>query len=148
MGTDLSRKRFKPDRDFSHVTMQQGRVQLDSDWNEQAEILDRRLRSETVDIVGRCVVPEETPDGFKIEVSGSTLTIGSGRAYVHGLQAENHGAAPAVFDPVLAEERGSSPLDVDDQPYIRDGSVTVPSASGTYLVYLEVWQREVTHLQR
>jgi hypothetical protein len=146
MGTDLSRKRFKPDHDFSGVTMQQGRVQLDSDWNEQADILDRRLRSETVDIVGRCFVPEETPDGFKIEVSGATLTIGTGRAYVHGLQAENHGTAPPMFDPVLAEERGSTPRDLDDQPYLRDGAVAIPSAPGTYLVYLEVWQREVTHL--
>ncbi len=47
--------------------MQQGRVQLDADWNEWNEILDRRWRSETIDIIGRCVVPLETPNGFEIQ---------------------------------------------------------------------------------
>ena len=46
--------------------MQQGRVQVDADWNELAELVYRRLRAETVDIMGRCAVPRQTPDGFLI----------------------------------------------------------------------------------
>ena len=63
---------------FSAVLMQQGRVQLDADWNEQGAILDRRWRAETTDLIGRCGVPKETPDGFKITAAGDTFTIGPG----------------------------------------------------------------------
>ncbi len=61
MSSDISRQRFNPTNDFSSVLMQQGRVQLDADWNEGNDILDRHWRSETIDIIGRCVVPLETP---------------------------------------------------------------------------------------
>ena len=43
MSGDYSRVRFDPKNDFSGVLMQQGRVQLDADWNELVELLDRRL---------------------------------------------------------------------------------------------------------
>ena len=72
MSSDISRQRFNPTNDFQNVLMQQGRVQLDADWNEWNEILDRRWRSETIDIIGRCVVPLETPDGFEIQLSGGS----------------------------------------------------------------------------
>src|SRR5438128_12525247 len=103
MGGDYSWLTFDPRRDHAGVLMQQGRVQLDSDWNEQVELLDRRLRAETTDIIGRAVVPRETPDGFRIEAIGGALTIGRGRMYVDGLLAENHGAGAAEYDPVLGE---------------------------------------------
>ena len=107
--------------------MQQGRVQLDADWNEWNEILDRRWRSETIDIIGRCVVPLETPDGFEIQISGGSLTIGRGRIYVHGLQAENHGDGRLEFDPVLAESRGTlDPLPYDEQPYFPNAATERP----------------------
>ena len=44
MSGDYSRQRFDPRKQFSAVLMQQGRVQLDADWNEQGAILDRRWR--------------------------------------------------------------------------------------------------------
>ena len=50
MSGDYSRQRFDPQRDFSGVLMQQGRVQLDADWNEQVELADRRWRAETSDL--------------------------------------------------------------------------------------------------
>jgi len=42
MSGDYSRKTFDPLRDFSGVLMQQGRVQLDADWNELVGIISRR----------------------------------------------------------------------------------------------------------
>lgn len=78
MSGDYSRVRFDPLADYSGVQMQQGRVQLDSDWNEWAAILDRRRRAESVDtfgihpkpgISGVAVVSPQTPDAFKIEVA-------------------------------------------------------------------------------
>jgi hypothetical protein len=149
MSGDDSRKTFDPLRDFSGVLMQQGRVQLDADWNELVGIISRRLRAETTDIIGRGTVPKETPDGFKIEISGGTLTIGRGRIYVDGLLAENHGKSPLEFDPVLAEQRGTLAVPYDEQPYFPNAATVAPAPTegGPHLVYLDVWQREVTYLQ-
>jgi hypothetical protein len=149
MSGDYSRKTFDPLRDFSGVLMQQGRVQLDADWNELVGIISRRLRAETTDIIGRGTVPKETPDGFKIEISGGVLTIGRGRIYVDGLLAENHGQPPLEFDAVLGEERGTLPVPYDEQPYFPNAATVAPAPTegGPYLVYLDVWQREVTYLE-
>jgi hypothetical protein len=149
MSGDYSRETFDPRRDFSGVLMQQGRVQLDADWNELVEIISRRLRAETTDIIGRCTVPAETPDGFKIEVSGGVLAIGRGRIYVDGLLAENHGKSPLEFDAVLGEQRGTLAVPYDEQPYFPNAAAIapVPTEGGPFLVYLDVWQREVTYLE-
>ena len=149
MSLDISKKAFDPINDFSGVLMQQGRVQLDSDWNELIDILDRRLRAGTMDIIGRAVVPKETPDGFKIGISGGKLTIGAGRMYVDGLLAENHGRLPYTFDPVLAEERSDLPVPYDEQPYLPNAADVSPQPrdGGPHLVYLDVWRRVVSHLQ-
>ncbi|MGB8340804.1 MAG: DUF6519 domain-containing protein [Chthoniobacterales bacterium] len=146
MSSDISRQRFNPTNDFQNVLMQQGRVQLDADWNEWNEILDRRWRSETIDIIGRCVVPLETPHGFEIELSGGSLTIGRGRIYVHGLQAENHGAGDLEFDAILAESRGLDPIAYEKQPYFPNATA-LPKTGGPHLVYLDVWEREVTAVE-
>jgi hypothetical protein len=84
MSGDYSRVRFDPLADFSGMQMQQGRVQLDSDWNEWAAILDRRRRAESVDtfgvhpkpgITGVAVVSPQTPDAFKIEVAADGIGL-------------------------------------------------------------------------
>ncbi len=155
MSGDYSRVRFDPSLDLSGVLMQQGRVQLDSDWNEWVAVLERRLRAENVDtfgvelipgITGVAVVSPQTPDAFKIEAAGGTITLGRGRMYVDGLLAENHGGGTAEFDPVLAELRGQTSLAYDQQPYFP-APPALPTA-GTHLAYLEVWQRELTYLER
>src|SRR5690349_19332579 len=116
MRGDFSRFTFNPRRDYSAVRQQQGRVSLDSDWNEQADGLDRRLRAAMVDMFGRVFFAG--PDAFRIAVSGRDLSIGRGRVYLDGLVAENHGAGPLVWDPVLAEEYGQSPVPYTAQPYL------------------------------
>ena len=73
MSGDYSRKTFKFRHNYSSVLMQQGRVQLDADWNEQIAINLRRQRAETVDTMGRAVVPSETADGFKLELNAGVL---------------------------------------------------------------------------
>jgi uncharacterized protein DUF6519/parallel beta helix pectate lyase-like protein len=148
MAGDYTRVTFDPHRDHAAVLMQQGRVTLDADWNELVELIDRRLRAETIDIIGRCVVPKETPDGFKIGLGGGTLTIGQGRAYVHGILTECHGADPTVYDPVLGEVHGTEPLAYEKQPYFPNAAAVAPlPTTGTYLAYLDVWRREVTALE-
>src|SRR5690348_18156160 len=97
MGGDYSRVTFKPLRDYNGVLKQQGRVGLDADHNELVEIVDRRWRAESIDIMGRDVVPvlnSENTTAFQIEVASSppnSFTIGRGRMYVDGLLVECHG---------------------------------------------------------
>jgi hypothetical protein len=148
MAGDNTRMTFKPRKDYAGVLMQQGRVTLDADWNELVEALDRRLRAEIVDTIGRCVYSRETPDAFHIALSGGNLTIGRGRAYVHGLLVENHGADPTEYDPVLGEVRGTQPVDYDKQPYLPNAAAVAPlPTSGTFVAYVDAWQREVTYLE-
>jgi parallel beta-helix repeat protein len=146
MSFDNSRHIFDPGNDYLGVIMQQGRVQLDADWNDLVAQITRRLQAGTLDTVGRAVVPRETADGFLITAAGDDLSIGRGRIYVDGLLAENHGPVPDQWDPVLAELTGSAGLSYDEQPYYPNPPA-LPTG-GPHLVYLDVWQREVTYLQQ
>jgi hypothetical protein len=147
MGLDFSRLRFDARKDFLGVLMQQGRVQLDSDWNDWVAELARRIQAGSLDTVGAAAVPRETPDGFLIEAAGGALTIGAGRMYVDGLLVENHGAPPAdEWNRRLAELTSTNPIDYTAQPYLPNPPA-LPDGAGPHLVYVDVWQREVGHLQ-
>lgn len=167
MSFDSSRFTFNPWNDFSGVVMQQGRVQLDSEWNEWLAELARRIQAGTYDTLGQAVYPATTPDAFKIALAGNSITIGVGRMYVDGLLVENHGlTAPAfqgwvptsttnpggtnaTWDPALAELFINTPVDYASQPYYPNVSVVAPfpTSGGPYLIYLDVWQRELTFLE-
>jgi len=115
MSGDYSRldSSASPLKDYREVLMQQGRVQLDADWNELVDIVDRRIRAQTVDTIGLATVPKQTPDGFKIALTGGVPTIGAGRMYVDGLLAENHGqphAAAPQLDSGQLTEFDASPI--------------------------------------
>jgi hypothetical protein len=149
MGADVTRVSFDPTKGYAGVLKQQGRVALDADWNELVELIDRRWRSETIDIIGRCAVPRSTKDAFLVDVSGAVPTIGVGRAYVDGLQAECRGAAGALeFDASLGEERGSAPMPLTEQPFAHavaagERDPFSPPLRSPALAYLEVWERDV-----
>jgi len=156
MSADLSRERFDPHRDFAGVILQQGRLLLDADFNELVRILDRRLRAETVDlttfaelagapVAGSAWVPRATPNAMKVSVVGGELMIGRGRMYVDGLLVENHGGEPWALDEVLAEEAGTTDVAHGSQPHWPTPDA-LPT-SGAHLAYLDVWQREVTHIE-
>ncbi|HYE29035.1 MAG TPA: DUF6519 domain-containing protein [Allosphingosinicella sp.] len=164
MGGDYSRSSFSALRDFAGVLLQQGHPTLDADWNELVAIFERRLRAQTVDTIGRAVVPLETPTGFEIRLApGPALTIGRGRMYVDGLLAENHGLigadAPPAFD--RAREIDNRPAGVLDEPISTEPNdfinytvqpylplpPALPATNGPHLAYLDVWQREVTPLK-
>lgn len=163
MGFDNSRRSFKPWKDYTRPVIQQGRPQLDSDWNEGQDAVARRIQAGTMDTLGRAVVPATTPYAFKInasqDASGQHITIGAGRMYVDGLLAENHGPVDAAqWDPALAELSGAPPeaaevgLDFTQQPYFLDAdtylaSLVAAGSTGPFLAYLDVWQRAVTYLE-
>jgi len=103
---DNSRFTFDPWKNYAGVVMEQGRVQLDADWNEWLAELSRRIQAGTLDIMGHASYPPTTPAAFQITaISGApnTVTIGCGRMYVDGLLAENHGLhSTASWDSGLA----------------------------------------------
>ncbi|MEO8454455.1 MAG: DUF6519 domain-containing protein [Sphingomicrobium sp.] len=156
MSIDYSKVLLNGLRDYSGVKIGQGRVLLDSDFNELTDVLDRRLRALGGDMLGRVSVSATTPDAFKIAAVPGGLTIGIGRLYVDGLCAECHGAestaaAERVVDDNLGEARYANPipyaaLPVSLQPY-QPQPEPLPF-SGTHLVYLDVWKRPVSHLEQ
>lgn len=152
MGGDYTRWTFDPARDYAELFKQQGRVDLDADWNELVEIVNRRWRAETIDIIGRAVVPESTPNAFQITPTGpGQFSIGVGRMYVDGLLAECHGIAqgvpPTTFDASLGETVGNTPVPFNNQPYYPNPSPLPSGAGVTDLIYLDVWSREITAIQ-
>lgn len=89
MKGDFTRFTFDPRKHYKGVLMQQGRVVLDADWNEQADIEEHIRESEIRDIVGRCASPVYCA-GFKFDVApdGRDLILSSGRMYVDGILCE------------------------------------------------------------
>lgn len=135
MKGDFSRDSFDPLRSFSRVLMQQGRVQLDSDWNEQVAILLYLLRRLAADLVGPHGGPEGT--GFEIgtqDPDGDELTndlwIGKGHYYVDGWLTESPGIT--YRDQALYEEGEAHDLTESDKKY---------------LAYLDAWERHVSSVE-
>lgn len=90
---DFSRDTNDPRKHYSGVLMQQGRVQLDADWNEQLALQLYRTELEARDVIGACGVPKKV-GGFEIGLApgGQDLTISPGRIYVDGLLCESDAA--------------------------------------------------------
>src|SRR5215208_6772128 len=86
---DFSRDTNDPRKHYSGVLMQQGRVQVDADWNEQLAIRQHRTHAEAVDVIGVCGAPLHQ-SGFQISVTpdGTDLMFSPGRMYVDGLLCE------------------------------------------------------------
>ena len=127
MTGDYTRFTFDPLKRYSGVLMQQGRVQLDSDWNEEIDILKRRLRATALDIFGPVGVPFVTsPAAFAIGLipgPPADLSIGPGRLYVDGVQIE-----------AFAEEN----LTYLNQKFLP---APAPLPAGDAVVYLDIWDR-------
>jgi hypothetical protein len=102
MKADLSRNTFQPFKHFTRVLMQQGRVQLDADWNEQAAILLHYVRALAADLIGAAGGPEG--DGFSISplqgitpIVNNDFRIGLGHYYVDGILCEADSTPIKVF---------------------------------------------------
>ena len=57
MKGDFTRFTFRPEKHYRSVRVQQGRVQLDADWNEQADIATHRDDAAMGDLIGRQGAP-------------------------------------------------------------------------------------------
>lgn len=149
MPGDYSRKTFNRKKHYRGVLMQQGRVQLDADWNEQLAIQLYRDETEAKDVIGLCGAPK-SGDGFKITTNGSNLLITSGRIYVGGLLCELEMGAQTSYtnqpyypDPEFTSSLSSPLLSPLASP---PSGLHLNLDDGVYLVYLDAWQREITAL--
>lgn len=149
---DISRDSDRPARNYRRVVKQQGRVELDADWNEQAAILLRQMRLTALDLIGphggphgscafRVLTPADAAgpagagklDAETRELLGHCDTgdfvLTRGRYYVGGLLCEVH--RPFLY--TAQPDRRHRPLEADE----RHG----------YLVYLVVQEQVVTPLE-
>lgn len=148
MSGDYSRVRYTPHNGYIGILEQQGRIRLDADGNEQFESIDRRRRAEAIDTIGHGVVPNTTHDAFQITQVAGKLRIGPGRIYVDGILADCWGdESTQVFQADLGEMRGTKPVAYDKQPFYYANNFPSPAPQSTSIVYLDVWEREVTALE-
>jgi len=138
MKGDFTRNTFDPRKHFSRVLMQQGRVQLDADWNEQAAILLHYLQALAADLIGPHGGPRGAV-GFEIGASEDEekgFLIGFGRYYVEGILCENE----------ITWDQKRSPIPVSY--YTQAEYPDPPELPGLpYLAYLDVWENHLTHIQ-
>lgn len=89
MSGDFTRSTFQSEKDYGSVGKQQGRVHLDADIDEQADIACRLDRITRVDVIGCCGFPRAAA-GFGVGVTpdGRDLMLSPGRGYVSGLLCE------------------------------------------------------------
>jgi hypothetical protein len=145
MKGDFSNDRFRRVKHFNRVLKQQGRVDLDADWNEQAAINQYLLRTLIADLLGPFGGPRDHC-GFEaldwtalsdaeiaaLKAAGLTpqpgdFLIGAGRYYVDGILVENENTVSFLTQP--------------DWPAAKLTTGT------TYVAYLDVWERHISWIE-
>lgn len=135
MRGDFSRVTFDAARRHRGVLLQQGRVLLDADFNEQAAIVLEELRLFAHHTIGDHGGPAADL-GFglqHLDLAAGDFAIGAGAYYVQGALCVNASAA----------------LTYRRQPGLAaSGSIVRPfDPSARYVVYLEAWEREVSSVE-
>src|SRR6266404_5787372 len=170
MKGDYSRDTFNPAKHFTRVLMQQGRVQLDADWNEQGAILLHYLQALAADLIGAHGGPKDEL-GFEIrsvmskdnQKALADLSIGFGRYYVDGILCENPEPSPKVTPSPRAgmevapigsaggagSRTGIEPLTFRNQVDYPPDPKEDPKRDFELplFVYLDVWERHITALE-
>jgi hypothetical protein len=123
---DFTRDTFNPTHQFSRVLMQQGRVQIDADWNEQVSIMTHYLRSLASDLIGPHGAPADMNgkqgSGFYIKTVDEKIIIHPGPYYVCGIRCQGY-------------------EDKKEQP------IAIEAKKNNYLVYLDVWERHLNYVE-
>lgn len=132
MHGDFSNVTFDAARRYSRVLQQQGRVTLDADTNEGSALLLHAIRALTRDLIGdhggpgRAFLIEAV--GAGVDVQPHDLQAHEGNYYVDGIRCEAKGPL-----------RYTHQADHPGAPELQGGTA--------YLVYLDVWERWISHLQ-
>lgn len=161
MQGDFTRETFDRRHHFTRVLLQQGRVLLDADWNEQTAIARHHLHTLAADLIGPHGGPvgacgfevisdpaivetltddlgrplrRERANELRAKMASGDFLIGQGRYYVEGMLAECDSWM------TYSEQLG----------YPFDDRTTVEALAGVrgVLVYLDVWERHVAAAER
>lgn len=141
---DFSRHLFDRRKRYSAVWMQQGRVQLDADWNAQAAILAHRTATGTVDLVGSSGAPAAAagfaiaPEvGLGFDGEDQIAAIGGEAGFVtsgcEGLTVEVRLRRRPGGGGVVVSQEGAFTLTVDGEGrarYRREGPGALELTSG------------------
>jgi hypothetical protein len=133
VSADLTRNSFDPAKYFSRVLMQQGRVQLDADWNEQSSILLHLIRRLAADLGGPAWSPNGgfMPAAFDMTpVIANDLVIPAGSFYVDGILCEIEATPVAILEWILPDLPATGGKLVVGQWTVDD----VSFAAGQYLM--------------
>jgi hypothetical protein len=124
MRGDFTRLFNNRENGYSRLLLQQGRVLIDSDFNEAQDIIAQAVRTLAEVVIG----PHGgEPGAFLISAAEreTDFNIGRGRYYVQG---------------VLTESTG-------DVTYLGQFDDERELPQGAYLAYLDVWEQQVTSLE-
>lgn len=160
MKGDFTKNTYARRKHYAGVLMQQGRVELDADWNEQNDIVANRQGTTALDTIGASGAPVHaagfavvaaladlsTEDKARPEntnppaMSGPDLLVSGGRLYVGGELAENEHVCLLSDQPDLPKGLPRVRLSTG-----ADGAF--PPPAGSYVAYVDVWSRHVTALE-
>jgi hypothetical protein len=137
MKADLTRRSYDAAKTFSRVVMQQGRVQLDADWNEQAAITLHAMRRLARDIGGQAWTSDSgfLPLDMPIGPVTDDVAFTPGTFYVDGVLCENASTPVALTrDATKPNVLGVAQWTVDDRAFavgqflqLSDGPATATS---------------------
>ncbi len=127
---NISRFPRSAHKGYRQVLLQQGRVLLDADFNEQGDLAAAAMRLLTEDLLGPHAGPAKEL-GFAIAQTPNGFTIARGRYYVRGLLAVNEPPPTAPDEPLaFADQDGAPESDF--------------AGAKPYFFYLDVWERAVS----
>ncbi|WP_205632943.1 DUF6519 domain-containing protein, partial [Enhygromyxa salina] len=149
---DISRFLLQPKKHYSSVHLQQGRVIVDSDWNERAGIVAEDFRQSVLDIACSKGTPN---DGFRLTTDGASVSVamplvanhltydfqvGDGSYYIGGLRlAVDLNAGYETF------------LGQTDWLQVDSLTANMPDEFGEAdrvdLVYVYAWEQPVTAIE-
>lgn len=137
MQGDFTRDTFNPLKHFRRVLMQQGRVMLDADFNEQTALILHYLQALATDLLGWHA---GSASGFRIDAGETNdFAIGRGHYYVEGVLCDNGTAAGAPL--TYLEQPYFTPVDTEED------LDTLANIGTRLLVYLDVWERHISHVE-
>ena len=140
---DFSRRTFDPAAGNRAVLLQQGRVVLDADLNEQADITAYQDVARTRDLIGPHGGPAGQPGPFAV-VGGdqpwADLRITAGTYYVDGMLCECGTRPDGTLWRLTDQPMTPRVRRADDPSTARPVN---PEPHGRQLVYLDVWERAV-----
>ena len=141
---DFTRETFDSSNRYSKVFLQQGRVQLDADWNEQASITAHHIRNLACDVGGQHWGPHKG-SGFALSTvddSAIGFYISPGHYYVNGILCE-----------IGLDELGKFITYANQPDYPLPAEQTVDAIKSRLmqgetkaLAYLDVWERHFNYL--